>query len=518
MNTKLCKYQTILLGGGSQFDHMAALRELLRNHGVPDDLVHERAATTIEKLGRATILNIFRGTSHWKDLKSAANHLTPKLQLVLAPELEDVIKKRASFAKPVATKKDKKYKPVTRPAVQLQASDIQVPDGIFREGINLPLKQLEVSQIGPDARGIIVVDPFEAVPYMKRLQKVSTRGLAMVVIGAQLDLMHGVGQVIRFPAKCRHTDEALILSAHLLQLGAVEVVRNTAENAPKVDEVSNQVLKVLAFKDEMGPQWTNLLDKPVRFVLDNLPELKEREDGTRAILDVWDRQWLNARMEKVQQDKAELFSVCIRITGVDVKAVMQRSGQTGQYYEPKALDGRGHSDEYRVIWLNKLAKPDAVVQCQSIKQWSCLVRSNQRFGVRVLTAEAETVHHALKPHTPFLTGTDHLQFVGGPFPYGATRQSLASLFKGWGWNAKPCQPKSRSSDGRGVLWTIQSVGKPPYDVYQMDHADILLSECPKRGKQEIKHGAAVQASARTIDALKAGSAAKPNRCRSTPTG
>lgn len=46
-----------------------------------------------------------------------------------------------------------------------------------------------------------------------------------------------------------------------------------------------------------------------------------------------------------------------------------------------------------------------------------------------------------------------------------------------------------------------SVGKPPYDVYQMDHADILLSEVPKRSRGESSVTPVVQASVRTLAAL-----------------
>lgn len=492
----------LFFGGGGTIDPVEQIEQLLQQHGVPTTVSAERANVVLEKLGRATVLNILRGNTQWRDLKHAANQITPKLQLVLNTEMQEAIKTRANNKQPVTTKKERKPKTNHKQTLQLQARDVQVPEGIFREGSHVPLKQIDISQVGPEARGIILVDPFEAVLYLRRKQQVSTKGLAMIVIGAQPDLMHGAGQPVRFPAKCLQTDEPIILSAYIVQLGGVEVSRNVSEQAPKVDVVVTNVIKVLAFQDELGTNWKSLQEKPVRFLLDMIPEIQEAPHGREAVLDVWDRQWLNVRMEKVNQDYAGVFSVCLRLTGIDVKAIMQRSGQSGVYYEPKTQDGRGHSDDFRVIWLNRHAKMDAVVQGQSIKQWSCLVRSNQRFGIRVEASQAEQVHNTLKPSTPFLTGTDLLQFVGGPFPYGATRQSLASLFKSWGWNAKPCQPKSRSSDGKGILWNIQSVGKPPYDVYQMDHADILLSQCMKKTKSVAAVGNVIQASDRTMDALK----------------
>lgn len=431
------------------------------------------------------------------------------MQLVLSSELHDAIRQRAEDTKPVTSKKNKAVKSKQKHTLQLTAADITIPEGIFREGADIPLKQIEATQVGPDAQGVIVLDPFEAVPYLKRHRKVSSKGLAMLVIGAQGDLLHGIGQPVRFPATCTRTDEPVLLTAHIVQLGSLEVTRNTTEQAPKVEVVTTQVLKIVAYKDEMHSTWGALCERPVRFVLEHIPELKEDPQGSK-IIDVWDRQWLSGRLERVRQDHAEVFAFSVRLTGVDTRAIMQRSGAAGFYFEPKAIDGRGHSDEFRIIWLNRVDKQEALVQCQSLKQWSCIVRSNRRFGVRVLTGDAEAVHGVVKPSTPFLGGADLLEFIGGPFPYGATRQSLTKLFQSWGWNAKPCQPKSRSSDGRGILWFIQSAGKPPYEVYQMDRSDVLLSQCTKRAKEIPGPIVDVQASARTIDALKAHPGNKQN--------
>lgn len=235
-----------------------------------------------------------------------------------------------------------------------------------------------------------------------------------------------------------------------------------SSQAPKVDVVTTQVIKIVAYQDELQSQWSALRARPVRHALDQIPELSD-ELRSQKVIDVWDRQWLSSRLERVHQDHT--------------RAIMQRSGTCGYYYEPRALDGRSHNEEYKVIWLNRVDKQEALVQCQSLKQWACIVRSNKRFGVRALTSEAEAVHQEIKPATPFLGGGDLLEFVGGPFPYGATPQSLTKLFQTWGWTAKPCQPRSRSSDGKGILWFIQSTEKPPYEVYQESVQKERTSPC-----------------------------------------
>lgn len=129
--------------------------------------------------------------------KAAANHLSPKVQLVLSTELQTAIKNRVDENKPVTSKKAKGGKPRSKHAPVLMAADIAIPEGIFRAGSETPLKQIEAAQVGPDAQGILVLDPFEAVPYLRRHRKVSCKGLALAVIGAQDDLLLGVGEAVR---------------------------------------------------------------------------------------------------------------------------------------------------------------------------------------------------------------------------------------------------------------------------------------------------------------------------------
>lgn len=192
----------LALGGGGQFDPVEKLTQLLKEHGVAENAAYERAQTVLEKLGRASVLNALRSGSPWRDLKYAANHLSPKLQLVLSSELQDLIKQRAANPKPIVTKKAKQPKPKAAPVCHVTAADVQVPDGMFKEGTDVPLTQINSSMVGPDARGILVVDPFEAVPYLKMGRKASSRGLGMIVVGAQADLLHGLGKELKFPVKC----------------------------------------------------------------------------------------------------------------------------------------------------------------------------------------------------------------------------------------------------------------------------------------------------------------------------
>ena len=114
--------------------------------------------------------------------------------------------------------------------------------------------------------------------------------------------------------------------------------------------------------------------------------------------------------------------------------------------------------------------------------------------------DAESVHAQHKPATPFLSSDKVMVFHAGPFPHGSNRAALTKLFGTWKWPARPCQPKSRSPSGLGVIWEVHATERPQFEVYQLQHADVLITEVVRR---ETKPRVAfeVQGSAKTLAAL-----------------
>lgn len=102
------------------------------------------------------MLNALRSRSAWKTLKGAANHLSPKLQLVLPSELQDAIQARIASKKPVTHKKDTRDVEKRKTQLQLMAADIAVPDGMFKEEPNNPLQQIAFSKIVSPSPAIAV--------------------------------------------------------------------------------------------------------------------------------------------------------------------------------------------------------------------------------------------------------------------------------------------------------------------------------------------------------------------------
>jgi hypothetical protein len=230
---------------------------------------------------------------------------------VLPSELQAVIQLRAQQDKPIGSKqkKTKNAKQDKKP-LQLGADDVSVPHGIFIDGAKQSLAQIPFGSIGAAANGIAVVSALQAVPYLRITQPISQKALALVVVDYHTPILNGIGEEVRFPAKCERTGEAIILTAKMLQLGSDQVKRATPDAQVKVEEVVNQVLRTVSYRDElMHPEWKSFVTKPVKHVIEDVPCLQQI-DRHSPIIDVWDRQFLNEKLEKSNPVKPH-FSVLV---------------------------------------------------------------------------------------------------------------------------------------------------------------------------------------------------------------
>ena len=282
--------------GGAHDEIENGLVDLLEKHGVPSDASSTRASQVVEKLGRTTVSKVLRSQNAWKDLKSCANNLVPKLQLVLTSEMEASIKARAASSQPFGDRQNKKQTKGKKPNssfFKLRAEDVVIPEGIFKEGSDVAIKQIGLNEIGPTARGVVVVNATQAYPYVKVHQPLSQCGLALLILEHRDPAFSGLGETIRFPAKCDATDEPMIISARLVQLGSAAVSRHFPVQQLKVEESANLVLRILTFRDEWESDWISFCNHPVKSILAELPDLQDTPGQDSRILDVFDRQWLS---------------------------------------------------------------------------------------------------------------------------------------------------------------------------------------------------------------------------------
>ena len=494
--------ECIPFGGAGSGDVHAEIVELLQTKGVPATEAEDRAKSVLLKLGRQPLAKALRGQNPWREVKQLANLASPKVQLVLPSELEAAVQERIATGAPFGDRRKKSSKPSPKPPLCLNAEDITIPDGIFRDAHQAGVSQIAIEAIGPEAQGVVVVNADQAAPYLRFAKPVSKYALALVVVNYQSPLVVGTGEEVRFPARCERTAEPILLTAKVIQIGNVEVTRAAPTNPTKVEEVSAVVVKTCTYRDELQHmQWEKFRTRPLKYLVEDVPCLQPGDQGTSPIIDVWDRQWLNDKLERVRPEDATLFCVCFRVERADLSSVLAKQGKVAHYVEPRSPDGRTPHGAFRVIWINKKDRQGVMLAAQQTAQWTSIVRSGARFGLRVNLDDAQAVHEFHKPNTPFLATDDIMTFHAGPFPHGSNRNALVKLFATWGWQARPSQPKSRAPTGKGVVWEVQAVSKPPYEVYQLAHADILITQVEKKSPKRNRVPNDIQGSARTLAAL-----------------
>lgn len=300
----LVRPSTIEFGGATD-EVVTGLMPMLTEHGVPDSAVEERAKMIEEKLGRVAVAKALRGKFPWKDIKSLANNQLPKIQLVLPGEFADAIASRLKQPRPFgskATKNKRPEKPQKSPIV-LQAEDISVPPGVFKDASGVPLTQINPREIGPQAQGIVIMDPAEAITYAKIGNPVSKAGLAIIVVNHQDPTMTHVGQQIRLPAKCERTGEPILMTAKIIQIGKIEVLRAAPDKSVRVDEVKATVLRTILYRDECDTDWAEIIKGPARYIIKQVTEFEPNHAGKSPIIYAWDRQYLSENMENANHTK-----------------------------------------------------------------------------------------------------------------------------------------------------------------------------------------------------------------------
>ena len=445
---------------------------------------------------------ILKSPKPWADLKARANMNRPPIRVVLASELQAAIKARADKG-PIGNKKNKvKNKQDNMDLLHLKANQITIPYAVFKQEDGKEIGQIQTSQIHGNCKGVIVMNAGEALPYLQVTQPVSQEGVALLIVDHEDNRLPDHKQTIRIPAQCNATQEPVILTVAMYQIGKQEVSRNLPQQCVEIEEVENQVLRILVFRDQHCNEWDEFVKGPVKMLMNMVPF---RDLPPQAILDVWDRQFVNLRMQKESPIDSKVFVVNMRILKEHASDIMNTSGTSGVFVEPRTSNGRQPDDNYQVIWLPKKNFSEASVAKQVTKVNAVLVRYGDKYGLRVRNDHAEQVHAEHRPDLQYLDGTALKKYRVGPLPYGSTKQSIINAFAKWGWAARPVGPQGQSGDRSGTMWLVQSTSDPSHWVFQMHHGDVLIS--PESSVQSASVRPTVIASAKTIQCLK--EASKP---------
>ena len=485
------------LGEGSV---LSPLQELLVQHGVVQEEAASRAKLVVEKVGETSVAKCLKSKSPWKELKWHASQCVPMLQIVKPSELQTAIEERAKQGHPVGTRQQKKAagkgngKGKTKTPATVDPRSLRIEQGLFVCGGNLPLSQLPMSQVGTTASGIVLCTAAEAEPFLKTGRPFSSGGLALIIVDQVVNPPPTplLAESVRFPAWCIANSEPLLLDGLLYQVGAQQVSRSVSQDKFELISVSTCVVKLMLFRDQVLAPWETVASHPVKYILTLLPALQvckgcespeqcehwhDSDDSKLRdpLMEVWGRQFLTLSYQTSSPDKADLFTVHMRLPIELQDRVLRSSGREGLYLEPKEVDGKRPSSSYQVFWMPRSSFQEMVHLKQITRGISGIARMGQKYGVRCRAEDAEVVHASVKPGGAYLPQGKKCNFIMGPMPFGTLKTSVMQIVEMLNWAARPMQPIAAASHVNGVMWRLQAVDPPPQSIVYTDHGEVLIS-------------------------------------------
>ena len=499
------------LGGQNELE--TAIAAILKEHGVFGPRVADRAKQVIQQIGAQPLTAALRSTRPWTAIKELANQQNPKLRLIQEDEFNQVVQARTKKDQTFSYKK-KQFAP--KRAVSkafFTANDISIPEGVFCQGDGTAIAQIQLRQVNPNARGIVVVSEQEVQPFLTQKQ-VSKDSLAFLVLSPYSEELANYGQITRFPAQCVATGEPVLLTAILIQKGALEVCRVAPKVPMQVDTVPAQTVKILVYRDQAGCNWDEITDRPVKYILDQFPAMRvckkancncsswhpDHEEGSEPILDIWQRDFLTIHFKKTRPTDSAIFTVMMRVSTHIFHMLSDNSGSQGIYLQARSPDGRAQDEKYHTVWLPKFTIDAARATQATADTATSLVRVTHRYGLRIVTEKAKTLHDSVRPEVPFSGGTARSTWIIGPVPYGTTRKGLVKLFQTWNWSAKPLQSIGPSADRSGLRWQVVADSPPENFVYTLAHGDVLIVKSEAQEERAVAAGQ-VEASSMTCKAI-----------------
>ena len=509
-------------GNGLDSQAQARLCDILKQHGVPLELLDQRAHLITQAIGVPPLQKCLTGSAPWRSLKALANQCQPMLQLVLPDELKAVVEAKAVTGS--TNRKSKGKQPVAKstPAKPppLDPTKLTFDAGAFVTDLGAPLTAIPVSQLGPLAEGVAIAALSDVEPFLRSGKVISKNCLGVFLVNID-DSTFETGLVwaqTRVALRCIANGEPMLLSGYLVQLGAKHAIQARTKHVVEVQSLPAACLKIAVYRDGIIGNWDDVVNAPIRYILQHLEPLAscnqsadkcscskwhvDNSTGVKdAIFDLWRRQWLSTSMKVASPMQADLFMVNVRYAKVLELKVLQLSGLAGIYLEPRTLDARETVPDFQVLWMAKQTLAELVHLKQCNPGVIGLARLGARSGLRIRAEDMSTIGKALKPDAIWLGGGPRMDFEVGPVPYGLDRSGLARLCQEWGWTAKPINP-TKAISGLGTVWQVQSCMDPPSTVVSLKGgADVVISKMAPKVSQ-IATPSSTVASAETIGLCK----------------
>ncbi|CAE6966038.1 aquIMA [Symbiodinium sp. CCMP2592] len=490
------RHTAVLYGSGALSEaQTSTLRQLLVDRGVTVDHVSERIQGAVQKIGAGPLSKALAADNPWQALKALGSCPSSLFRWIRPEELRAHAQAKAQlqFGAAIGNAKARKQKPArtSKPVLNVDPTALQIAPGAFVSSDGTSLSQLAFDEVGPQARGVAFCTGQQMLPFLSDYRALSVDALALISTApVPTEVCAGApASSIRFPAVYAPTQEAVLLSGTILQLGDEHVQLSAADadmgDIEKLDTITG---RISFFKDEAQLGWEVFAKAPVKSLLQHIPGLNLCRDANckgdcpafhpaveehveRLLLDVWARQFAKAEGGSASPEAAELFQALVRVPASAAKH-LQHVHVAGFYFEPRAANGFGPHPSYAVVWLPGHDKAQATHLLRTCDKALGLARLGNKFGIRVLDEHEQLVFEKLRPRQPFVKVKVLSRWRLHPLPHGTQRHTLVQLLGKWKWAAKPLQPCK--GDSSGCAWEVGSAEDPPSSVLQAGEAFVLI--------------------------------------------
>ena len=237
----------------------------------------------------------------------------------------------------------------------LDPQGLRVDTGIFC-GADASVAQMEVSQIGPGASGIVLMTLATAGPYLRSGKQITTGALGLILIDCTPEQVQTslIAEPVKFPATCLANEEPLLIEGVLFQLGAIPIRRTPPTAQCQLITMDSCVVRILVFRDMIEGGWDVFCEHPMQFVFRKIPLLRPCSDPAcdshceswhpaekcnlpDPIMELWNKQYFSHAFTTVSPDKADCFSVHIRLPSCLQTQIQHYSGNGGVFLEPETI-------------------------------------------------------------------------------------------------------------------------------------------------------------------------------------
>ena len=491
---------------------MRDLAAVLIQQGVPGNKVEDRAAEAIKKIGSVQIQQALNQPNPWQALKGVGNQAAHRFRCVQPVELEAQIQSRASTKFGAAKPRQRKEpKPQLGKAPQIQEVDpmgVVIKEGIFEDENEEVVKQIQLSEVAVNARGLAITCIAEALPFLKAQNSISPDALGLLTTQPLPDELRGGLNItdVQFPALYKDTQEAILLRGTLIDVGDLRIAKKANPSAPAIELVDTVIVKIIGYRDEMDDHWERVLASPAKTLMDKLDALHlcktplckghcrayhaaVEEDINQVVQDVWGRSFQKMAGGKTDPSQAEMVQIFARIPRLALRQLNQESGRTGVYIEPRAESTLGPCPGFAVVWLPGKTLAEAQHIMATHEKALGIARLGQKWGIRVKTEDEAMLFGALRPGQIFMQLKLNAIYKVYPLPYGMQRAGVVALMKQWGWAAKPLQPARGSA--AGGAWEVGAEKDPPSFAMQGPQGEVLIQLVKSLNRKTDGHPAPV---------------------------